>query len=1217
MNNNKKSWRCLSYLLGLVIASWQFSVVADDSEIYSSAKPSANPNILFLLDNSGSMGSDDIDNGNGGKKTRLSVLQEVFSDVLADAPPNLNVGLMRYGGEYGFSPSGVGFPISSIDTEALPIITARIPVNEDNLPDPIAGQAVREFLPLVVNNWQALGATPIVDSLFEAARYYRGEQVGSIVALQPNQIRAAHPSSYDNNLGYDACASYSTPSTCNKTSNSCYGEIIPGSCSMQWVYTGCKEFEVINNACCGWSGSNPNESGQPTTWSCTGGYTCPGFNYANCLVQGGQAEAEICQQQFCIGAVTGTANYISPLTAECQSNYIVFMSDGRPEGWNTIYDYPVSRSLIESKIGKTCVDSPSGYPSGTCGPELAEYLANEDQSATLDGKQTIETFTIAFALNDPNGTKYLKSLAESGNSKVAYNADQLRNALQQVIAQATSSNKIIAAEPVYAAARPLSTATLVAQAAQDETNPLVSTWALWKSFINNPNLAQAMLQLIEPSVFTGNAPSLAATNNNFFYANNVQDLTEAFTSIIGQVQSSSSSFASPTYKVDPNSYLAHSDEIFIPVFVRTPNAQWQGNLKKFKLENGVIVGKSDTNLTQAAVDAKGQFLESAWDFWGATASGASVKEGGAASLLDPATRKALTNNESSLINLDNTIAKAKFGDPGMSDAERDALVQFARGYNDDGTASHHLGDIMNSKPVMVRDINAKSYVLAGSNDGFLHAFDATTGLEKWAFMPSTLLKNLKIWHENAPTKQHIYGVDGPLTVWYDDKNKDGQIKTADDDKIYVYFGLRRGGSAYYALDITDMSEPKLAWKIDNTTTNFNNLGESWSKPVLTKLRTVDPSDSSKSILRDVLVIGGGFDPLLENEDPAARTTHTVGNDVYIVDAYDGTNLIWSLRRDVSSATLDLKHSIPSDIRVMDMDRNGALDRLYFGDTGGNVWRVDLDVDVKDTDASTLYDYTKARLSKFAELGGTGTDKRMFYYEPDVAVTRIKGQDLLTLAIGSGYRSHPLSEAIDDRFYVLVDRHPFADPDTSIFPLQESSALVDVDTLNATNNLLTDTTLTGWYYDLPNQAEKVLASPLTFMNKIIFTSFAVAEEKTTTSICDVSSSEGRAYVMDLFSGVAVASLDPDKPDEKVRSSIISLDEIPDTPQIVFKQPMAADGGACTETDCVQGVEVRIGKMQHALLDESNMNNGSSNAAERIDMGNLLLRLFWLDRDVNDD
>jgi len=224
---------------------------------------------------------------------------------------------------------------------------------------------------------------------------------------------------------------------------------------------------------------------------------------------------------------------------------------------------------------------------------------------------------------------------------------------------------------------------------------------------------------------------------------------------------------------------------------------------------------------------------------------------------------------------------------------------------------------------------------------------------------------------------------------------------------------------------------------------------------------------------------------------------------------------------------------------------------------------------------------------------------------------------LTLAIGSGYRSHPLSEAIDDRFYVLVDRHPFADPDTSIFPLQESSALVDVDTLNATNNLLTDTTLTGWYYDLPNQAEKVLASPLTFMNKIIFTSFAVAEEKTTTSICDVSSSEGRAYVMDLFSGVAVASLDPDKPDEKVRSSIISLDEIPDTPQIVFKQPMAADGGACTETDCVQGVEVRIGKMQHALLDESNMNNGSSNAAERIDMGNLLLRLFWLDRDVNDD
>lgn len=1216
MNNNKKHLKYLSCLLGVVIASGQFSAVADDSEIYSSAKPVANPNILFLLDTSGSMNSEDVDDGKGGKKSRISILQEVFADVLANAPPNLNVGLMRYGGEESADPSGVGFPVKPIDAEALPIITSRIAAAQDNLPDPSSVQTVREFLPQVVNSWQARGATPIVDAMAEVARYYRGEPVSSFGALQPNHVRAAHPASYDNNLGYDSCASYSAPYSCNKTAGACYYEITPGSCSTQWVDAGCAQFEATNDACCSWTASSFDESGQPNGWACTGGYTCPGYNYANCLVQGGQVEAEICEQRSCIGQVTGIANYTSPMTSECQSNYIVFMSDGRPEGMSGIASYPASQSLIETELGKTCADSPSGYPAGTCGPELAEYLANEDQSTTIEGKQTIEMFTIAFALNDPDGTKYLESLAEAGHLKVASNADQLRNALQQVIAQVTNVNKTVTTEPVYAAAHRLGTATLVAQAATDKSHPLVSTWALWKSFVTSPELAEVMMKLIEPSVFTGGASSLAVANSNFFHANNVKDLTEAFTSIIGRVQSSASSFASPTYRVDPNSYLAHSDEVFIPIFMRTPNAQWKGNLKKFKLDNGVIVGKTDTAVTQPAVDAKGQFLDSAWDFWGSAASGAEVTAGGAASLLDPLKRKLLTDDNSALIDFDNTLSKSALGDAAMSDAQLESLLKFIRGYNEDGTVRHHLGDIMNSKPVMVRDSKNNSYVLAGSNEGYLHAFDTETGIEKWAFMPSTLLKNIKTLYENPLTKQHLYGVDGPLTIWYDDKNNDGQIKEDDGDKIYVYFGLRRGGNAYYALDITDMGAPKLVWKIDSTTTGFNNLGESWSKPGLAKMRIIDPSNSSQSVVRDVLVIGGGFDPLLENEDPATRLTHTIGHDVYIVDAHDASDLIWSLRRDVSNAALELKHSIPGDIRVLDMDRNGVLDRLYFGDTGGNVWRVDLDVDVKDADTTTMYDYTKARLSKFAELGGTGTDKRMFYYEPDVAVSKINGKDLLTLSIGSGYRSHPLSAAINDRFYVLIDRKPFADPDNTIFPLQEKSNLVDVDILNATNNLLSDTSLTGWYYNLPNKAEKVLAPALTFMNKIIFTTFSAATESVTAS-CDVSSSEGRAYVMDLFSGAAVASLDPDKPDEKVRSSIIGMDEIPDTPQLVFKQPTAADGGACTETDCVQGLEVRIGKMQHALLDDTNMNNGSSNAADRIDLGNQLPRLFWLDRDVEQD
>ncbi|HPY39442.1 MAG TPA: PilC/PilY family type IV pilus protein, partial [Thiolinea sp.] len=942
MNNNKKRWSYLSCLLGVVIASWQFSAIADDSEIYSSAAPSANPNILFLLDTSGSMDTADVPGtgAGGGLKKRIDVVKEVFADVIAGAPPNLNIGLIRYGGENSDFPSGVSFPVKPINAEALPVIASSVAI--DNLPDPVAGQTVRDFLPQIVNSWSAKGYTPIVDSMNEVARYYRGEPVSVFAAQSPDHVRAAHPSSYTGDITGHTCASYSAPSECNNSYGWCDQDIVAGSCVTKPTKE-CDKYATVSGLCCDGHPEGYNEAGDAYGWVCTGAYyECENTNWDVCEKEV-YNDREYCQQRTCNGKAT-TTNYVSPITSECQSNYVVLMSDGKPEGYWGPTQYPHTKDEIESKLG-ACADAPSSFQAGTCGPELAEYLANQDQNTTITGKQTIETFTIAFALNDVNGTKYLKSLAEAGHLKVANNADQLRNALKQVIAQATSVNKKVAAEPMYAAALPsLGNANLVAQAATNQTHPLVSTWALWKSFLNNPDLAKAMMKLFEPSVFTGSAPSLAATNNNFFHANNVKDLTAAFTSIIGRVQASASSFASPAYKVDPNSYLAHSDEVFIPVFMRTPNAEWKGNLKKFKLKNGVIVGKDDL----PAVDTKGQFLDSAWDLWGAAPSGSEVAAGGAANLLDPVARVLWTNSSTDLITLDNTISKDLLGDTAMADAQRDALIQFTRGYDTDGVARHHLGDIMNSKPVMARDSTGKSYVLAGSNEGYLHAFDTETGLEKWAFMPSTLLKNISSLYANALTKDHLYGVDGALTVWYDDKNNDGQIKTADDDKVYVYFGLRRGGNAYYALDITDMNAPKLAWHVDNTMSDFSNLGESWAKPALAKMRVADTSASSGSALKDVLVFGGGFDPILEDQDPSHRVTHTKGYDVYIVDAHTGS-LIWSLRRDVSTAVMELKYSIPGDIRVLDMDRNGALDRLYFGDTGGNLWRVDMDVDVGDAD----------------------------------------------------------------------------------------------------------------------------------------------------------------------------------------------------------------------------------------------------------------------------
>jgi len=253
-----------------------------------------------------------------------------------------------------------------------------------------------------------------------------------------------------------------------------------------------------------------------------------------------------------------------------------------------------------------------------------------------------------------------------------------------------------------------------------------------------------------------------------------------------------------------------------------------------------------------------------------------------------------------------------------------------------------------------------------------------------------------------------------------------------------------------------------------------------------------------------------------------------GNDVYIVNAKTG-DLIWS----ASSGGNSLQHSVPGDIRVLDLDRNGSIDRLYFGDTGGNIWRADLNVDDVDTDAS-LHDVSNdARVSKFASLGEEG--------------------DLI-----------------------------------------ESNTLAGRDFLPAHK---------GWYKKLVNgQGEKVLAAPITFNNKVIFTTFAKTATTATTGIgacTTLTNNQTRAYVLDLMTASATVDLDRDGAvDAADDSIIISHGDILDSPQLVFNK--LSD---CTNEGCDQHVDIRVGKNLVPIVDK-NTKNGNAN------LGDFLPKVFWV-------
>lgn len=1231
MNMTLRIGRCLLLLVPLLFAS---VLMADDAEIYYDQQTgAAKPNILFLLDTSGSMNTELPDSGG---KTRMQVMQQVLGEVLAKAPDNLNVGLMRYGGHAENNANGVSFPVKLIDAEALPVIQASIDPGLDNLPNPSAVTPVRQFLADVGSSWNAKGYTPIVDALYEAARYFRGEKV-DFGNLNPDQVRAAHPSTYTNNT----CAGYYTTG-CNKSAGQCTGKNV-SACTKQWQKV-CSKWEkktqTLSNQCCGWGkqtvdnqcceyvASGHDEAGNVTGWVCkdnntscskqvdvcTGGYTCTTETQADVCAQEEQVEVEYCQHDLCYAE----RQYVSPMQYECQSNYLVLMSDGRPEYSGGTGTFPQRKGNIESLAAVSCDASPSGYNSGTCGPELTKFLASQDQSSSLPGKQTVETFTVAFALDDAAGTGYMQSLATVGGGGLAANsADGLQQAFASILKQAADDKAeamTVAAAPAtaYGANQPhlLGLAENLALASAD-TDPLLGIWGVWTQLTQGRDFSREILGLLKPDYLHNFA---VTTSNGAFSANDVNTLTEAFTTILDKIDASASSFSSPAYTIDKNSLLAHDDEVFMPVFERSLLPLWSGNLKKFKLKDGQIMGKAADGTDKAALDKDGKFLSDAWDYWGAAASGAYVKEGGAASLLNPASRHLYTDAVGTTLDtLDKTntaISKTLLGDAGMMDAYREQLLDFARGYQADGTARKHMGDVMNSRPVVMDYGTGKSVVLVGSNEGFLHAFDSGTGQEEWAFMPASLLKNIQTFYQNSLPKQHVYGVDGRLTLKIDDVNHDGKVQKADGDKAYVFFGMRRGGRAYYGLDITDLSAPSILWKIDQASTGFTELGESWSKPALAKMRLHD-SLANTTEVKDVLVFGAGFDPAKEVEDPASRVADSMGRDVFIIEADSGA-LVWSLRTHVAGADARLQHSIPADIRVLDMDRNGALDRLYFADTGGNLWRVDMDMDVRDADPG-FYAYADAQLTHLADFGGSGADQRKFYYEPDVALMQNNGKTVMTVALGSGYRSHPQSTAIKDRFYVLLDGHVYQPPPSTFTALTDID-MTSLDVLEAANGSLLDGSHQGWLFDLPNTGEKVLAPAITVLNKVVFTTFA-NDADPTPDPCNPPANQARAYVLDLFTGKAVANLDRSADGSKDKAVVAGVNEIIDAAQVIFQHPAAQDGSACTASDCRQSVEIRVGKMNIPVMDAGNSNNAGESVAEKTDLTDLLPRMFWNDMNMS--
>jgi hypothetical protein len=289
----------------------------------------------------------------------------------------------------------------------------------------------------------------------------------------------------------------------------------------------------------------------------------------------------------------------------------------------------------------------------------------------------------------------------------------------------------------------------------------------------------------------------------------------------------------------------------------------------------------------------------------------------------------------------------------------------------------------------------RAMIFFGANDGMIHAVDARTGYEVWAFIPYNLLPKLRTLRDGRPVEQFEYFVDSSPKI--------AEVKINGDWKSLLLIGQGPGGTFYQAFDVTaagmgvdptldgnsavsamlarfDQPNESIQFKwafpdygnfdpsylrtftvadgthggkltlygdLSSSATHAEKtVGFTWSDPA------IGPLDANRSV--NALIVGSGYFPDIESSIPNRNGGPRAGNALYLIDAETGKlvgNASGASCPQISSGSGSgegcvhvgdvangRKNTLQADPSAASDNGHYVVKKAYLGDSDGKYWR---------------------------------------------------------------------------------------------------------------------------------------------------------------------------------------------------------------------------------------------------------------------------------------